>query len=141
MSALMAAEKARKKGVHIGEGALLFGTLDSNEHPELITIGRCTLIASNATVLCHGSVEGWQPVTIGDYCHIGWGALILPGAVIGNNCVIGARAVVPRARPIPDNSVAVGNPARVVKQRDPEELDRFKARMESRVKRGESDAG
>ncbi len=134
MGAFAAAEKARTKGVSIGAGTLLFGTLDSNVHPELITIGKGTLIASNANVLCHGSVEGWLPVTVGDYCHIGWGALILPGAVIGNNCVIGARAVVPRARPIPDNSVAVGNPATVVKQRDPEELARFKRRMEQRIK-------
>lgn len=136
MSALGAAEKERAKGVHIGEGALLFGTLDSSAHPELITIGKCTLIASNATVLCHGSVESWLPVKIGDYCYIGWGALILPGAVIGNNCVIGARAVVPRARPIPDNAVAVGNPARVVKQRDPDELAQFKRNMDRRVHDG-----
>ena len=124
VSALEAAEKQRKRGVSIGDGSLLFGNLDV-ARPELIAIGKRTLIASNATILCHGSVEGWLPVKIGDNCYIGWGALILPGAVIGNNCVIGARAVVTKAHPIPDNSVAVGNPARVVKQRDPEELKRF----------------
>lgn len=124
VSALEAAQKAREKGVSIGDGSLLFGALDS-VRPELITIGKRTLIASKATILCHGSIEGWLPVKIGDNCHIGWGALILPGSVVGDNCVIGGRAVVTKAHPIPDNSVAVGNPAKVVKQRDPEELEGF----------------
>lgn len=45
--------------------------------------------------------------------HIGTGVIIMPGVTIGNNCVIGCGAVV--TKDIPDNSVAVGVPARVVK--------------------------
>lgn len=54
-----------------------------------------------------------KPVTIGNDVWIGGNVTILPGVTIGNNVVIGAGAVV--NRDIPDNSVAVGVPAKVVK--------------------------
>ena len=54
------------------------------------------------------------PITIGDHVWIGGGAIVLPGVTIGDNCVIGAGSVVTRS--IPANSVAVGNPCRVIKQ-------------------------
>ena len=61
--------------------------------------------------------QGWreQPVTIGADCWIGMGVCILPGASLGDGCVIGAGSVV--ADEIPSYTVAVGNPARVVKSR------------------------
>lgn len=55
-----------------------------------------------------------RPVVIGDGTWLGYGAVILPGARIGRNAVIGANAVV--VGEIPDFSVAVGAPARVVKR-------------------------
>jgi maltose O-acetyltransferase len=55
-----------------------------------------------------------KPVSIGNDCWIGGGAVICPGVTIGNGCVIGAGAIV--TRDIPDNSLALGNPARVVKK-------------------------
>ncbi len=54
-----------------------------------------------------------EPVAIGNDCWIGGGAIILPGVCIGNGCTIGAGSVV--TKNIPANTVAVGNPARVVK--------------------------
>lgn len=54
-----------------------------------------------------------KPVTIGNDVWIGGNVTILPGVTIGNNVVIGAGAVV--NRDIPDNSVAVGVPAKIVK--------------------------
>jgi maltose O-acetyltransferase len=61
--------------------------------------------------------QGWreQPVEIGADCWIGMGVCILPGARLGDGCVIGAGSVV--ADEIPSYTVAVGNPARVVKSR------------------------
>ena len=53
------------------------------------------------------------PVKIGSRVWIGAGAIILPGVTIGDNSVIGAGSVV--TKDIPDNAVAVGSPARVVK--------------------------
>lgn len=59
------------------------------------------------------SRENGEPVTIGDDCWIGGGAIICPGVTIGHRCVIGAGAVV--TKNIPDDSLAVGNPARVIR--------------------------
>lgn len=58
-------------------------------------------------------IEYVQPVTIGNDVWIGAGAVICPGVTIGDGSVIGAGAVV--VRDIPPRSVAVGNPARVIK--------------------------
>ncbi len=59
------------------------------------------------------AVSRSAPVKIGNYCWIGGGSIILPGVEIGDNCVIGAGSVV--TKNIPANSVAVGNPCRVIK--------------------------
>jgi len=55
-----------------------------------------------------------KAVTIGNDCWIGGGVIICPGVTIGNGCVIGAGSVV--TKDIPDNSMAVGNPAQVIKK-------------------------
>ncbi|GIZ09865.1 sugar O-acetyltransferase [Flavobacterium sp. UMI-01] len=60
------------------------------------------------------TVEFSKPITIGNDCWIGGNAIICPGVRIGNGCVIGAGAVV--TKDIPDNSLAVGNPAKVIKK-------------------------
>ena len=57
-----------------------------------------------------------KPVKIGNDVWIGGNVTILPGITIGNNVVIGAGAVV--THDIPDNSLAMGVPARVVRQLD-----------------------
>lgn len=54
------------------------------------------------------------PVTIEDGCWIGAGVLVLPGVTIGRGSVIGAGSIV--TKDIPANSVAVGNPCRVIRQ-------------------------
>lgn len=59
-----------------------------------------------------------KPVKIGNHCFIGIGSYIMPGTTLGNNVVIGANSVVSGA--IPDNSMAVGSPARIIKTYDPE---------------------
>ena len=56
-----------------------------------------------------------KPVRIGNDVWIGRRVMIMPGVTIGNGCVIGAGAVV--TKDIPDYSVAVGVPAKVVKSR------------------------
>jgi len=60
---------------------------------------------------------GWrkQPVTIGANVWIGMGACVLPGRTIGDGCVVGAGAVV--ARDLEPWTIAVGNPARPIKER------------------------
>lgn len=60
------------------------------------------------------TLESALPITIGDDCWIGGNSVICPGITIGKGCVIGAGSVV--TQDIPDNSLAVGNPAKVIKQ-------------------------
>lgn len=54
--------------------------------------------------------------TIGDNSLIGINAVVLNKAKIGNNCIIGAHALVPEGMEIPDNSLVMGAPAKVVKE-------------------------
>lgn len=57
-------------------------------------------------------LEKASPITIGDNCWLGANVTVMPGVTIGSGCVIGAGALV--TRDIPDNSLAMGVPARVV---------------------------
>jgi len=129
--ALVKADKAREAGSKIGQGTLIFGDLDLFR-PTLITIGSGCLIASHAMLLCHGYFDEWSSITVGDNCYIGWDALLLPGAVVGNNCVVGAKTVVTRAHPIEDWSLVVGNPARLIRKLNerPEDIERHRQFVE-----------
>ncbi|MFE3890699.1 acyltransferase [Priestia sp. YIM B13446] len=93
-----------------------------------ITIGDNTLIGGNAKILDNDfhpiEVEArnadikekiiTKPIVIGKNCFIGCNALILKGTVLGDGCVVGAGAVV--SGKFEENSVIVGNPARVIKK-------------------------
>ena len=100
------------------------GCINRVEIGEYTTMGARTYITDHT----HGTVEREDlllpprhrklyskgPVIIGKYVSIGEGCIILPGVTIGDHSVIGANAVV--TKDIPPYSVAVGNPAKVVKQ-------------------------
>ncbi|MDR2723226.1 MAG: sugar O-acetyltransferase [Cellulomonadaceae bacterium] len=60
--------------------------------------------------------ESAQPIVIGDNVWLGGGVIVCPGVTIGDDTVIGAGAVV--TRDIPPRSIAVGNPARVIRTVD-----------------------
>ena len=89
-----------------------------------VTIGENTFIAPNVQIYTathpidyetrNQQLEYAKPITIGKNCWIGGGSIILPGVEIGENCTIGAGSVVTKS--IPPNSLAVGNPCRVIKQ-------------------------
>lgn len=92
-----------------------------------VTIGDDVLIASHVLISSENhSIDpeseipymhqplATEPVSIGDGCWIGEKVCILPGVTIGKKCVIGAGSVVTRS--IPDYSIAVGKPAKVIKQ-------------------------
>ncbi|MEO7975779.1 DapH/DapD/GlmU-related protein [Flavobacterium sp.] len=57
-----------------------------------------------------------KPVVIGDNVWLGESVCVLPGVTIGEGCVVGALSVVTKS--IPPYSIAVGNPAKVVKEYD-----------------------
>ena len=58
-------------------------------------------------------LEYARPISVGNNVWIGAGVSVLPGVTIGDNCVIGAGSVV--IRDIPSDSIAVGNPCKVIK--------------------------
>lgn len=116
-------------GIKIGKGSKIAATVDIDRSaPELITIGRNVWITSGCQLLCHqrdlsGYVRGipvmdlelkYAPILIKDGAHIGIGSIIMPGVTIGEGAVIGAGAVV--TKDIPDYCLAVGVPAKVIKE-------------------------
>ena len=65
-------------------------------------------------VLRRRSVETAYPITIGEDTWLGGGVVVCPGVTIGKRCVIGAGSVV--TKDIPDDCLAAGNPARVIRK-------------------------
>lgn len=111
------------KHVHFGDHVYLnFGcTFVDDTH---IYIGSYTMFGPNVVVATAAhpldpeqrkkGLQYNKPVRIGENCWIGAGALIMPGVTIGDNTVIGAGSVV--TKDIPANVVAVGNPCKIVKE-------------------------
>lgn len=121
-----------KKRLIFGDNIQLndFVHISAVEHVE---IGDGTLMASHIYISdnSHGRYSGSEndsspltppdhreyiiaPVVIGKNVWIGEGAMVMPGVTIGDGCVIGAHTLVNKS--IPPNSMAVGNPVRIIKE-------------------------
>lgn len=112
-------EALRSRGVRIGKNCSINTDYIDYGHGFLVSIGDNVTIAVNAMILTHDASTkpflGYSKigsVSIGNDVFIGGGCIILPGVTIGNNVIVGAGSVVNRC--IPDNSVVVGNPGRVI---------------------------
>lgn len=114
------AEVYKRMGVKIGNNChFQFGVVIDYSHYWLVEIGdnvtlapRVHILAHDASTKLHLHYTRIGKVKIGDNVFVGAGSIILPGVTIGNNCIIGAGSVVTKS--IPENSVAVGNPCKVV---------------------------
>lgn len=83
-------------------------------NPKGIFIGEESYIASGAIIFSHDfSRSMHENKYIGKKCFIGANAIVMCGVKIGNECIIGAGTIV--TKDIPDNCIAVGNPAKILK--------------------------
>lgn len=103
-------------GTNIQDGAVL--------HTD---IGFPMRLGRNITVGHQAMLHG---CTVGDNSLIGIGATVLNGAVIGKNCLIGAHALIGEGKEIPDNSMVLGMPGKVVRQLDENNAAMLKASAE-----------
>lgn len=118
---------AKKIGVNFAPPLSIFGHVSWGTEPWLITLGSNVRITDNVKFITHDGatnlfrkyipdLEITKPITIGNDVSIGNNVIIMRGVTIGSKVIIGAGAVV--TRDIPDNSVAVGVPAKVIKTAD-----------------------
>ena len=114
--------------VNLGENVGIWYNAVVRGDTNTITIGCDTNIQDNATLhtdaafpvqIGVGVTIGHNAIvhgcTIGDNTVIGMGSIVLSGAVIGSNCIIGAGSLVTGKMHIPDNTLAFGNPAKIIR--------------------------
>ena len=120
---------SRFLGVKIGKNLHIYGGSPSmwGTEPFLITLGDNVHVTHGCVFVTHdgGSLilrnevpdlELTAPIKVGSDVYLGVRTIILPGVTIGTRVIVGAGSVV--TKNIPDNSVAVGVPARVIKTVD-----------------------
>lgn len=105
--------------VKIGDNTWIgpFCSLDGNGG---LTIGSCCSISLGCQLLTHDTIKWalsggkekyeYGPTKIGNYCFLGSYVVVLKGVTVGDHCLIGAGAIVDKD--VPENSIAVGVPAR-----------------------------
>lgn len=117
---------ARYLGAHVGEQCRFITMPNLGSEPYLIHIGNHVELSNDVQIITHDGgmwcfrndemyrkVRTFSEVRIMDNTFVGARTIILGGVRIGRNCVIGAGSIV--THDIPDNSVACGVPARVIK--------------------------
>ena len=108
----------KKRGGIVGKNCRFEGAEIDFGHSFLIKIGdnvdlsHCTILSHDASMeRIIGRVKVGK-VIIGNNVFVGYGSIILPNVRIGNNVVIGAGSVI--SKDVPDNSVVVGNPQKII---------------------------
>lgn len=91
-----------------------------------VRIGRRVLVGHRATI--HGAV-------VGDGAMVGMGAILLDGAELGAGAILAAGALLPEGRKVPAGGVAVGIPAKMIRQMTEEERNRIRKGVEEYVQR------
>lgn len=94
--------------IHIGKGSNI------QDGVILHTDVGAPLVIGERTTVGHGAIL--HSCNIGDYTLIGIGAIVLNKATIGKYCIIGANTLVPEDMVIPDNSLVLGTPGKVIRK-------------------------
>ncbi len=94
--------------IHIGENSnVQDGSVMHTDMGYPLTLGTGVTVGHNA--MLHGC-------SVGDYSLVGINAVILNGAKIGRYCIIGANTLIAEGKEIPDGSLVVGSPGKVVRE-------------------------
>ena len=124
-----------------GHGALLAqGAVVRAAQADAVSIGAGSAVLENSvvvgdasapTVIGRRTVFGHRCVvvgaTLGDLCEIGNASILMPGAVLGDRVFLGEGTLVPSGMTLPDEAVAVGRPARIVRHASADDLARLTA--------------
>ena len=102
-------------GMHIDPTAYFSLRVEFDRtHPRGIHIGPDSYVAFGTVILTHDMTRGiYADTRIGARCFIGVRSLLMPGVTVGDECIVGAGAVV--TRDVPPGSIVAGNPARIVR--------------------------
>ena len=142
-------------GVYVARGAVVVGAVTLGDHSSVwynavlrgdineIIVGHHTNIQDNAVLHLEDNLPcqvgnyvtvGHSAIvhacSVGDESLIGMGAIILDGARIGRQCLIGAKALITQRTEVPDGSLVLGSPAKVVRALTEEERQRLKPSAE-----------
>lgn len=137
--------------VYVARGAVLVGAVTLGHDSSVwynavlradinaITVGHHTNIQDNAVLHladAHACVVGdyvtighaavVHGCTVGNDTLIGMGSAVLDGAVVGSHCIVAAHALVTQGMHVPDGSLVMGSPARVVRELTPEEREHLR---------------
>ena len=102
------------ENIHLGEGSNVQDGSVLHTDP-----GYPLIIGKNETI---GHLVMLHGCTIDDNSLIGIGAVVLNKAKIGKNCIIGAKSLITENKEIPDNSLVMGSPWRVIRKLTNEEI-------------------
>ena len=129
------------------EASIWFGAVLRGDN-EIIAIGMRSNIQDNAVLhtdrgfplsVGEGCTIGHKAMlhgcTIGENTLVGMGATILNGARIGRNCLIGANALITEGKVVPDNSLVVGSPGKVLRELDDTAIARLSQSAETYVQK------
>jgi carbonic anhydrase/acetyltransferase-like protein (isoleucine patch superfamily) len=124
----------------LGEGSLLAEGAVIRSHEGAVSVGTGSAVLENSVVVGNAamptsvgrrSVFGHRCMvvgaTVGDMCEIGNASVLMPGATVGSRVFLGEGTLVPGGMSVPDDSIAVGRPARVVRSANADDLARLTA--------------
>jgi len=103
-------------------------------NPHLVIIGDNCVIGHRSSILSHCPIRGALAAKLGNYVWLGFGVVVLPGANIGNNTIVGGGSVVTKT--FPDNVIIAGNPARVIRDLTDQEIQSLKYRLKNNLPMG-----
>lgn len=120
----------RGQGAKIGSDCEIYASASFGSEPYLISIGNHVRVNAGVQFVTHDGgmwvlreyIDGgdrfdlFGKISVGNNVHIGTNSIIMPGVSIGSNVIVGCCAIV--THDIPDNSVVVGVPARVIESID-----------------------